>query len=190
MRESYLAIISQYWLIRFIIILLNIARYNIFVCVESNRFIKDFIKFANIKDCYNFKILIKTKRFYQGNKAMKPKYNFLNNTKYAFSGICYMLKMESSFRIELCVIIPAFILSFFLPVSMIEHIALVVVLFVILIVECINSAIESCIDLITDKFHKQAKIAKDCASCAVFFSICLAVFIWVIILCKLILKFF
>lgn len=62
------------------------------------------------------------------------------------------------------------------------------VLFIILIVECINTAIESCIDLITNEFHKKAKIAKDCGSSAVFFSICLAVFTWVVILSKLILE--
>lgn len=121
---------------------------------------------------------------------MKPKYHFFNNTKYALSGIYFMLKMEDSFKIELCVIIPAFILSFFLPISMLEHIALVAVLFIILIVECINSAIESCVDLITNEFHQKAKIAKDCGSSAVFFSICLAIFTWVIILGKLILEIF
>ena len=118
---------------------------------------------------------------------MKPKYRFFNNAKYALSGIYCMFKMETSFRIELFIIIPACIFSFFLPISMLEHIALVGVLFVILIVECINSAIESCVDLVTEEFHTKAKIAKDCGSSAVFFSVCLAIFTWGYILFDLIL---
>lgn len=49
-----------------------------------------------------------------------------------------------------------------------EQILLIGVLFLILITEALNSSIEACVDLVTTKWHKQAKIAKDCASAAVF----------------------
>lgn len=113
---------------------------------------------------------------------MKPKYHLFNNAKYAFEGILALLKNEMAFRIELCVIIPAFIISFFLNVSLIEHLFLIAVLMIILIIEALNSAIEACVDLITNEWHQKAKIAKDCASAAVFFSVCLALFTWGFIL--------
>ncbi|PVX04981.1 diacylglycerol kinase, partial [Campylobacter jejuni] len=46
----------------------------------------------------------------------------------------------------------------------------------------LNSAIEACVDLITNEWHEKAKIAKDCASAAVFFSVLLALFVWGFIL--------
>ncbi|WP_299549851.1 diacylglycerol kinase [uncultured Helicobacter sp.] len=113
---------------------------------------------------------------------MKPKYHFFKNTQYALEGIKTLLKYEISFRIELFVMIPCVIFSFFLPISAIEQILLISVLFLILIIEALNSSIEACVDLITDKWHKQAKIAKDCASAAVFFSIVLALIVWFIVL--------
>lgn len=74
------------------------------------------------------------------------------------------------------------IFSLFLPVSVVEHLFLVAVLFVILVVESLNSVVESCVDLVTKEWQKEAKAAKDCASAAVFFSILLAVFVWGIVL--------
>ena len=59
---------------------------------------------------------------------------------------------------------------------------LVSVLMLILIIEALNSAIEACVDLITNEWHEKAKIAKDCASAAVFFSVLSALFVWGFIL--------
>ncbi|MCI5968565.1 diacylglycerol kinase [Helicobacter sp.] len=112
---------------------------------------------------------------------MKPKYNFFKNTSYALKGIQFLFK-ETAFKIELCIIIPCLILSFFLPIGLIEHLLLIGVLFLILIAEAINTSIEACVNLVTMKWNKQAKIAKDCASSAVFFSILLATTVWLAIL--------
>lgn len=99
---------------------------------------------------------------------MKPKYHLFKNAKYALEGILILLKNEMSFKIEFGIIIPAIICSFFLPVSLVEHLLLVSVLLVVFIAESFNTAIEACVDLSVDSWHKQAKIAKDCASAGVF----------------------
>ena len=116
---------------------------------------------------------------------MKPKYKFLANWGYAMAGVLAMLKNEVAFRIELAIILPALVISLFLPVSVETHLILVGVLFLIIIAECLNSAVEACVDLITNEFHEKAKIAKDCASAGVFFSIVLAVGVWAFVLYKL-----
>lgn len=97
-----------------------------------------------------------------------------------------MLKNEVAFRIELAFVVPALILSVFLPVSFEQHLLLAGVLFIIIIAECVNSAIEACVDLVTENFHEKAKIAKDCASAGVFFSVVLAVSVWAFALLNLV----
>lgn len=109
---------------------------------------------------------------------MKPKYHLFKNAKYAFEGVKALIKNEVAFRLELSIIIPALILSFFLKLSLTQHLLLILVLMLILITEALNSAIEACVDLTTSKWNEKAKIAKDCGSAAVFFSVCLAIFVW------------
>lgn len=116
---------------------------------------------------------------------MKPKYNFFKNASFALSGVIAMLKNEVAFRLELIFIVPALIISLFLPVDIATHLVLAGVLAIIIIAECVNSAVEACVDLVTNEWHEKAKIAKDCASAAVFFSIVLAVFSWAFVLFKL-----
>ncbi len=119
---------------------------------------------------------------------MKPKYHFLNNTKYALEGLKALIKNEISFCLELLIIIPALIFSLFLDLSLVEHLLLIIVLMLILITEALNSALEACVDLACEKWHEKAKLAKDCGSAAVFFSIILALITWLCILGKLWIK--
>lgn len=111
-------------------------------------------------------------------RDMKPKYSFFKNTNYALDGIKTAFKNEKSFRIE-CFVCGFFgVVSIFLPISLIWHFLLLAVLIFILCVECINSAIESVVDLASPDYHILAKAAKDLGSAAVFFSICMAVLCW------------
>lgn len=113
---------------------------------------------------------------------MKPKYHLFKNAKYAFEGIKALIKNEKAFRLELAIIIPALILSFFLELPLVQHLLLIFVLMLILITEALNSAIEACVDLACEEWHEKAKIAKDCGSAAVFFSVCLALAVWIYVL--------
>lgn len=115
---------------------------------------------------------------------MKPKYSFFSNTKYALAGLKAMLG-ETSFRIEISIILPLLIIAFLLPVSLQTHLLLIVVLIGVLIAECINTAVEACVDLITRDFHHLAKIAKDTASAAVFLSISSALIVWISVILSL-----
>lgn len=112
----------------------------------------------------------------------QPKYNFFKNTKYALDGLCEIYGKESSFRIEIYIIIPLIVVSFFLPTSLDSHIVLIVSLIFVLFAECVNSAIERCVDLCTRDIHPLAKAAKDAGSAAVFLSIVIAAIVWVLTL--------
>lgn len=117
---------------------------------------------------------------------MKQKYNFFANWGYALAGLGTMVKNEASFRAELAVVLPALVVDFLLPLTLLEHLFLGAVLVMILVVECLNSAVEACIDLVTEEFHPLAKVAKDCGSAAVFLTILLAIVSWAIVLLRLI----
>lgn len=116
----------------------------------------------------------------------QPKYNFFKNTNYAVDGLKDIIKNEKSFKIELVCIVLLAIFSLFLELSLALHLLLISSLFVILIVEAINSAIERCVDLVTKEYNELAKKAKDTGSAAVFLSISLASLIWIFVLGSLI----
>ncbi|CZE46383.1 diacylglycerol kinase [Campylobacter geochelonis] len=116
----------------------------------------------------------------------QPKYNFFKNTNYAISGLCEIVKNESSFKIELVIIAILSVCSLFLKLSVALHIILIVSLLLVLLTECLNSAIERCVDLTTTQIHPLAKAAKDAGSAAVFISICITVISWGFVLFELI----
>jgi diacylglycerol kinase (ATP) len=68
--------------------------------------------------------------------------------------------------------------SWFLPVTPYERLALIAVLIVVIIVELLNTGIEAAIDRVSDEFHPLSGYAKDVASAAVFSSLVLCVATW------------
>ena len=98
---------------------------------------------------------------------------------YSLKGLSAAWKNEAAFRQEVIAVLPFIILSFFLDVTSVERILLVGVLVVVVIVELLNSAVESAIDRIGPEFHVLSGRAKDFGSAAVLLSIILAIFIWV-----------
>ena len=67
----------------------------------------------------------------------------------------------------ICTII-LLLFSFFLKISMIQWLIIIAIIGLTLVVELLNTAIESTVDLVTKEFHPLAKIAKDTASAAEF----------------------
>lgn len=101
---------------------------------------------------------------------MNKKYNLFKNTLYTLSGIRYLFK-EKAFIIEFILFIILVTGLIFLDLEIIKKTVIFISLMIVLIVESINTAIESCVDLATDKWHPLARRAKDIASAAVFLSI-------------------
>jgi len=55
----------------------------------------------------------------------------------------------------------------------------------VLIVELLNSGIESVVDLITEEYHEFAKRAKDLGSAAVLVSLMLTIILWSVAVYKM-----
>lgn len=101
-----------------------------------------------------------------------------NATKCSIDGIKYAYQHESAFRQELmlaCVLLP---LACFVAKNPIELILLSGPVIALLVVECINSAIEAAIDRISTDIHPLSKQAKDLGSASVSLCILLVLLSW------------
>lgn len=105
----------------------------------------------------------------------------ISATRYSAEGLLAALRSEAAFRLELylaAVLIP---LAFYVQVSSAERALLIASVFLILIVELINSGIEAIVDRISLEKHPLSKKAKDVGSAAVFMSLVCAFIVWVIV---------
>lgn len=99
-------------------------------------------------------------------------------TGHSFSGLKAAYQGESAFRQETwmaVVLIPA---AFFVGRTWLEIAILVGSVLLVMVVELLNSAIESAIDRISFELHDLSKRAKDIASAAVFLSLLFMAAIW------------
>ena len=106
----------------------------------------------------------------------------INATIYSAQGFRAAYSHEEAFRQELflaLVLIPA---GLWLGDSGLEKAALVGVLFIVLIVELLNSGIEATVDRIGLEHHELSKRAKDIGSAAVFLALLNVVVVWGLIL--------
>ncbi|NYT27350.1 diacylglycerol kinase [Candidatus Thiodubiliella endoseptemdiera] len=94
--------------------------------------------------------------------------------------VCY--QSEAAFRQEVWLSIILIPLAFYLRDGAVERVLLIAPVFLVLIVEILNSAIESVVDRIGDEYHILSGAAKDMGSAAVWLSLMLVVAVWLIIL--------
>ena len=72
--------------------------------------------------------------------------------------------------------------SMMLDITAMQRCALIVSLLLVLLVETLNTAIETTIDRIDLEIHPLSGLAKDLGSAAVFISLVIAGFVWMTIL--------
>ncbi|WP_310440219.1 diacylglycerol kinase [Sulfuricurvum sp.] len=108
----------------------------------------------------------------------KPEYTLFKNTRYALNGLLEVTKNEKSFRLQIILFVIGMIIAWSLPIGFISKAILSVSLFIPLIAEVINSAVERTVDLVTYEHHELAKRAKDAGAALVFLSLGMLAFIW------------
>lgn len=110
---------------------------------------------------------------------------FLKGFTYAFNGIIYGIKTQRNMRVHISFIIFMFffLLKYdFFKITAVEYAILVLTCVAVLALEFVNTAIESVVDLVSSKYNKLAKIAKDTAAAAVLVFAVGAVIIGLIIM--------
>ena len=78
----------------------------------------------------------------------QPKYNFLKNTTYALKGLKDLLKNETSFKIELLIVVLLLPVIIFIDTTIVNKLIMFITLMLMPLVEAINSAIERVVDLV------------------------------------------
>jgi diacylglycerol kinase (ATP) len=101
---------------------------------------------------------------------------------YSFRGLRGAWREEAAFRQELLLALVAIPLALWLGRTGIERALLVAPVFLILIVELVNSAIEATVDRFGPERHRLAGLAKDIGSAAVFMSFVLWGVVWALLL--------
>ena len=103
-------------------------------------------------------------------------------SRLALEGLAAAWRHEVPFRLEVVAFAVFFPLSLYLGKTPVERALLVGSLLLVLIVELVNSALETTVDRISLEDHPLAKRAKDIASAAVALSLLNAAVLWLLIL--------
>ena len=100
-------------------------------------------------------------------KSEKGIKNIINSFKYPISGLRYAYKNEQNLEVDIGIAVLVVILGFLFKISISEWAILTITVGLVISFELINTALEAVVDLITDKYHPLAKVAKDTSAAAV-----------------------
>jgi len=105
----------------------------------------------------------------------------IDATGYSLAGLKAAWHNEAAFRQELLVVLltPA---AFWISSSLTQTALLITSLYLILLMELANSAIEAVVDRISDEHHPLAGRAKDIGSAMVFVALTGAAAVWLLVL--------
>ena len=105
----------------------------------------------------------------------------LASFSFATQGLLHVISKERNMQIHLTIACIVLFLAYFLSISKIELIILLLCIGIVISLESINTAIERTVDLCTDEIKPLAKQAKDIAAGAVFVFAIFSVIIGIII---------
>lgn len=101
------------------------------------------------------------------NKEKIKNSNFIDACNNAVNGLIYATTTQSNIKKQLFIATCVLILSLFYKLETTHFLCLTFAVFLVIFAEMVNTAIETVVDLFTDKFHPKAKIAKDVGAGAV-----------------------
>ena len=102
------------------------------------------------------------------DKARGARFPFAAMFRCAFAGLAYTLLDQRNLKIYGAFTVAAIVLGFLFQLSMGAWLAVIVCIVLVISAECLNTAIESIVDLVSPEYHDLAKKAKDCGAAAVF----------------------
>ena len=102
--------------------------------------------------------------------------------KNSMAGLRNATFSEASFRQELIIALILAPIAIWLGDSGVERALMIGVLFLVLIVELLNSAIETAVDRIGTEFHDLSRRAKDISPAAVLISVIAVPTVWALVL--------
>ncbi|HAU32180.1 MAG: putative membrane protein [Desulfotomaculum sp. 46_296] len=121
-------------------------------------------------------------------EEVKQNSGFLVNFKFAAEGILYSFRTQRNMRIHFAAAVLVLFLAVFLHLSKSEFIYLLFSIFLVLIAEMINSAIELAVDLYGLEYLPLAKAAKDVSAGAVLLAAVNSVIVGILVFYPYLLK--
>jgi len=115
-------------------------------------------------------------------KLNKPKHSLYRNGIYALEGLIDITKNETSFKWQIFMLLILGTVAWSLPISFTQSAVLFISIFIPVLAEVANSAIERVVDLVTDEYHIMAKRAKDVGATLVILSLIVMGLIWMAVL--------
>jgi len=115
-------------------------------------------------------------------KLNKPKHSLYKNGMYAVEGLIDIIKNETSFKWQMLMLFVMGIVAWILPISFGYSSILFLSLFIPVLSEVANSALERVVDLVTMDYHILAKQAKDAGATLVLLSLIVTILIWISVL--------
>ena len=110
-----------------------------------------------------------------GNKGIR---HLVNATRFSMRGLSAAFRHEAAFRQELALVAVLLPAAFFVGSNALETAFLIAVSLLILIVELLNSGLESIVDRVGLERHPLSGRAKDMGSAAVFIALLCAFLTW------------
>ncbi len=105
-------------------------------------------------------------------------YRIFKATGYSLKGLQSAWKNEAAFRQELMLMLVLTPLAFWLGEGLAQQLLLMIVAWLVVIVEILNSGIEAVVDRIGSEHHELSGRAKDLGSAAVFLCLTLTIVVW------------
>ena len=102
----------------------------------------------------------------------------INAFGYSIKGLRAAFKHESAFRQETALLVILLPIAILLGQNVVDYSILIGSLLLVLIVELLNSAVETVVDRVGEEHHELAGRAKDIGSAAVFVSLINVAVIW------------
>ena len=116
-----------------------------------------------------------------GNQFRSVK-RLLKACGYSWRGLAFTWGNETAFQQECVAVLVMLPLALWLPDTHLESAMLVMSLFVVLITELINTAVEAAIDRHGGELHHWSAVAKDVASAAVLLALVQCALVWLLVL--------
>ena len=123
-------------------------------------------------------------------KSEFKNHNFLSSFKNAISGIRHTYKNERNILIQSIFAVIAITCGIFFKISLIEWMILAIVIFIVLICELFNTAIEDLSDAVDENYNEKIKMVKDVAAGAVTLSSLLSVIVGIMMFLPKLITFF
>ena len=109
------------------------------------------------------------------DKGARSRFPLLCAFKCAWDGIAYAVRTQRNMKIHLVIAVVAVALGFAFGIDTASWAAVILCIAAVFAAECVNTAIESVVDLVSPGYHELARRAKDCAAGAVLIFAAVAV---------------